>query len=841
MTREKFMNRSNLIRAGLRALQRSAALVLISTLAACTSGGPATTQIQQTTPGTTTASYNGPAAANADVQSFKVNLWENIRTADRCGGCHHEGGQSPMFARSDDVNLAYQAANPLVNFQTPAQSTLVLQVKSGHNCWVADPSVCADTMLQWITAWIGAGSASSTAITLTPPPSQTVGSGKQFPADSTQFQTLIWTPILSKFCSNCHRSDATVPQQPYFASTDPNEAYAAAQSKIDLNTPANSRFVVRLGTEFHNCWATTPGGSADCKGSAAAMLAAITAYAKLIPITPVDPSLVLSKALTLTQGTISSGGSRYEANLVAKYEFKTGTGSTAYDTSGVDPEADLQFTGDVSWVGGWGINVNTGGKAQASTASSAKLASMIQSTGEYSIEAWAAPANVAQMNAYIVSYSGSDTTRNATLGQHMMQYEGYARSDQTSANGTPPLQTAAANANAQAALQHIVLTYDPVNGQKLYVNGVFTGDLDPSKGGSLASWDNTFALVLGNETTGDKQWLGVIKFAAIHSRALTAAQVAQNFAAGVGEQYALLFDVTALTGVPQSYIMMTASQYDSYSYLFTNPTFISLNPNAVPASIPVKGMRLGINGAEAPAGQSYATLNATIAAPAYKAASGQALSKVGAVIASALGPTSDMFFLSFDQIGTSTHVHTDPTPAVPTPVTSPAAPDVGVRTFQEANVSMAAITGVPVSNTAVATTYNTLQQSLPPAPQLDAFLSSQQTAYSQLAVSYCTTAVNTPALLSALFPGLDLTQPAATYFGTTTPNSTNRNLIIGPLVTRAIGSGVSPMTTTAVTNELNALITKLVSGSNGNLAGRTAVVAQSACSAVLGSAAVSVQ
>ena len=29
--------------------------------------------------------------------------------------------------------------------------------------------------------------------------------------------------------------------------------------------------------------------------------------------------------------------------------------------------------------------------------------------------------------------------------------------------------------------------------------------------------------------------------------------------------------------------------------------------------------------------------------------------------------------------------------------------------------------------------YNTLQQSLPPAPQLDAFLSSNQTAISQLA------------------------------------------------------------------------------------------------------------
>ena len=32
--------------------------------------------------------------------------------------------------------------------------------------------------------------------------------------------------------------------------------------------------------------------------------------------------------------------------------------------------------------------------------------------------------------------------------------------------------------------------------------------------------------------------------------------------------YYLLFDVSALINVPQSYIMFTASQYDNYSYLF---------------------------------------------------------------------------------------------------------------------------------------------------------------------------------------------------------------------------------------------------------------------------------
>src|SRR5437660_8897620 len=219
------------------ALGCGAALVLLAVLGGCSGGGAATTVNPVTTPPNSTANaYTGPAPGNADVQAFKINLWENIRASNRCGGCHHAGGQSPMFARSDDVNLAYQAVGPLVNFAQPDQSTLVLKVGGGHNCWVADPKACADTMLTWIKNWIGAGSAASTGITLTPPPSQAVGASKLFPADSTQFQALIWQPILRQFCSNCHRPDSGTPQQPYFASADPSEAYLAAQTKINLNT-----------------------------------------------------------------------------------------------------------------------------------------------------------------------------------------------------------------------------------------------------------------------------------------------------------------------------------------------------------------------------------------------------------------------------------------------------------------------------------------------------------------------------------------------------------------------------------------------------------------------------
>ena len=356
---------------------------------------------------------------------------------------------------------------------------------------------------------------------------------------------------------------------------------------------------MRLHDESHNCWVTPGDTAVSCPKSAAAMLAAIQAFVAGIAPTQVDPSLVLSKALTLYDGTIASGQNRYDTGIIARWQFKEGMGAVADDTSGVDPALNLTLSGDVGWVGGWGVRFGPNGGSARGGAASRKIFDKVKSGGEYSVELWAAPANVTQEDSYIASYSGSTSQRNFTISQHAYQYEAFARSSVTDANGAPTLLTADMDRDAQASLQHVVMTYDPVNGRRLYVNGNFTGDLDPSKGGTVGNWDDSFVFLLGNETSGTRKWQGTIRFAAIFDHALTAEQVQQNFAAGVGERYFLLFNVSTLTGVPQAYVMLEASLYDSYSYLFSKPTFISLDPTVKPGTVAIKGMRIGINGAEA--------------------------------------------------------------------------------------------------------------------------------------------------------------------------------------------------------------------------------------------------
>jgi len=823
-----------------------AALAASIALSACGGAGATTTTNPAPSQTVTADQYTGPPAATADVTAFQVNFWNNVRVQNRCGQCHNatSPAQMPNFARSDDVNLAYAQANTVVNLATPSTSLIVTKVSGGHNCWLADNGACGQILTTWITNWANAsGATSATTVQLQAPPDQTVGQSLNFPASYVEYQQTVYT-LTSQYCVRCHSTtaDPSVEQSPYFADPSLLVAYPAAIPKIDFTGCAgaggnnggtcgtNSRFYQRLAVDNHNCWD-------NCASDAAQMLAQIQAFAATITPANINPALVVSKALTLTQGTIASGASRFDADTIAKYEFQSVVNNTTYDTSGIDPSADLTISGSVTLAGGWGINVGAGGKAQATTQSSQKIYNMIQATGQFSIEAWVAPALVAVNNSYMVSYSGGDTTRNFTLGQTNQDYDFMLRNSNTALTGLPQLQTPDAAMALQASLQHVVLTYDPVNGRQIYVNGALVPVPDPAKGGTIATWDNSFALVLGNEVSGDRSWQGLIKFVAIHSSSLTPAQVLQNFNAGVGERYYLLFDVSTVTGVSQSYVMMTVSQYDSYSYLFYQPTFISLDPTVTASTLPnilVQGIRIGINGTIPQVGQAYIPLSTTITGANYTS-QGEVLSSIGTVIGLQSGPLTDQFFLTFDKLGNQSDVVVEAIPTAPAPAPGPVVADIGVKTFAQINSTLSALTGVPTTDPNVAATYLAVQQQLPPNPTLEGFSSSNQVGVAQLAVQYCNEMVNNPTLLAQMLPGVTL---SAGLFST----QAGIDSVTAPLAAKVLTSSAhqpAASTITGPTGELDNLVANLCSVSGGSpctTAARVQAVTAAACATALGSA-----
>lgn len=686
--------------------------------------------------------YNGPSPNSSDVQNFKVNLWDNVAEPTRCGACHGVGGQSPQFTRADDINLAYATANSVVNLDDPASSRLVEKVAGGHNCWVQSLDFCAERLTAWITSWATTSGVQLTETSLRMPENPPdVGPSLTFPSNTSAFAQHVY-PLLRQYCVDCHRADAPqAPVQPYFASSDVAVAYAAAQTKMLFNVledgtrdASRSRLVVRLRFEAHNCWDN------NCIVAGNTMEAALEAFAAGMEMRPPDTSLLASKVMRIGDGTAISQGGRVESNAIALYTFKEGRGTQANDSStGFPPELTLNLTGDVEWVSNWGVRINDG-RLQGAVESSSKLYTYITQTGEYSIEAWVVPANVTQDGpARIISYSGNNERRNFTLGQTLYNYDFFNRSSTTNANGTPLLSTPDGDQVLQATLQHVVASYNAIEGRKLYVNGSLIDVTDPVAAGNINQWDKTLALMIGNEATGEYPWRGTIRFLAIHNRALTDDQVRANYEVGVGQKILVAFSVSDLIeGMDDAYIVFQVEQFDDYSYLFNRPYFFSFTETP-PRDIEIRGLRIGVNGREAKVGQVFANLETMISSTSFNSEGVPLLdSDLGAVIEAEKGPDQDQFFLSFDRIDSLSHERVEeslPPPAEPSDLEPQ--PRIGTRTFAEINASFSSMTGVPVTHPDVVETYETVKQQMPPTENIKSFLVAHQMGITQLAVKYC--------------------------------------------------------------------------------------------------------
>jgi len=869
----------------------------IALLQACSSGsdgGASERQVLPTQVGGGNAGfvYQGPPPSSDEIQNFKVAFYDPLVDNNRCGECHTPGGTgTPAFVDQGNVNQAWQHARSVVNLNDPASSPVVTRVANGHNCWLAptQASTCAATIVGYIERWAETADDSAATVKLTPRRAYPPAATRVLPGSHDEVLALgmdLQSPgelleLLARYCEDCHSDTSPIPQVPYLASADIEVAYAALRGKVDLTSPARSRLVQRMSPEAHNCWS-------DCDSNAQTLQSAIASLASVVTPSEVSAGLLTSTAQVLGEdGVEADSGGRFENNLIAKWEFREGTGTTTADTSGVQPEIPLTLSGEYSWLAGWGIRL-VNGKAQGGASSSSKLFDRIGGTGEYSVEAWVAPANVTQENAWIVGYAGGPENRNLLLSQNLYNYLAFTRSSVTDDNngGAPALSTDDDAQLAQATLQHVVATFDPVDGRKIYVNGEYSGDIDPTGGGLLNSWNESFAVVLGNTTSGDNPWTGALRMVAIHNRAMTPEQVTQNYDAGVGQKFFLMFSVSEILdrqgvchiGNGESrtnycYVVFEVSQFDDSSYLFDHPFFVNINPDGGDVNFDVAGIHLGINGKLARIGQAFVNVQSTVSSQASGVV--HSLGKLGTVIPLENGADQDVFFLAFDDVdGVAGSREGLPRLPFRQALTGTGAPDIGMRTFDSVNASLSTLTGVatgsnnisPITGKTVGETYNQVRRALPGVADFNAFSSSHLMAATQLAAAYCDALVQDSGLRANLFPGFDFNRPVAD------PGIDWRNNVVTPLVDRAVNTGLLPEgVRSAIIDEIELLITddrdlkpyvntggSWVSDPNPGAhtkrdgliycdgdancpPSRTAEVVKAACTAVFGSAAVLMQ
>ena len=224
---------------------------------------------------------------------------------------------------------------------------------------------------------------------------------------------------------------------------------------------------------------------------------------------------------------------RVARDLQVWYTFDAEKGNTIRDRSGIGVPLDLTIEkpSAVQWKKGL-LVVRSATKIRSSTPAT-KMINAVKRSGSITLEAWVKPANDRQKGpARIISLSANSSQRNVTVGQEGKKYEVRLRTTATSTNGIPSITSP--NNTAKTVLTHVVYTRDATGTARVYVNG--RQQTSQKVSGKLSNWSKNFRLILANEMTGDRPWLGEYHLVAVYSRALTVKEVVQNFRAGAASK-----------------------------------------------------------------------------------------------------------------------------------------------------------------------------------------------------------------------------------------------------------------------------------------------------------------
>lgn len=177
------------------------------------------------------------------------------------------------------------------------------------------------------------------------------------------------------------------------------------------------------------------------------------------------------------------------------------------------------------------------------------------------------------------------------------------------------------------------------------------------------------------------------------------------------------------------------------------------------------------------------------------------------------------------------------TPAqTPEQVINTAQVDVGLKNFEQINYTFSELTGIPVTNGTISSTYNAVESTLPTENEIKVLQSSNQVAITRLAAEYCNQIGNTAGANRDII------------FGANVFTTTSNNVNIMDVVTRITnqfwgGSGIVPAAElTDARNDLLDLYADILAMDTGtqNTTALTSKGVKAVCTAALSSAYVTV-
>lgn len=229
---------------------------------------------------------------------------------------------------------------------------------------------------------------------------------------------------------------------------------------------------------------------------------------------------------------------RDPVGVIAYYPLTEGSGNIARDESGFGDALNLNLSGGATWLSGGGVSFPGSEAKLMSTGSSAKLVEQIAGTGQFSLEVWARPGHLNQPDSgshpsRIVTLSKDGSNRNFMLGHGGQGYQApelavrlRTQSSEDDDNGMPNIVAAGEIASE---LSHYVVTFDGST-VRIFRDGEIKHS--EKREGALTNWDPDFTLVFGNETSGNRGWVGELHQVAFFDVALTGAEVLERYSTG---------------------------------------------------------------------------------------------------------------------------------------------------------------------------------------------------------------------------------------------------------------------------------------------------------------------
>jgi hypothetical protein len=234
--------------------------------------------------------------------------------------------------------------------------------------------------------------------------------------------------------------------------------------------------------------------------------------------------------ILLFTATSASNAQRVTDGLVDLFTFGEQQGEFVHDVSGSGFPTLLTIhnTNAVTWLEEGGLRIDAPVLIHSSLPAQ-DFYSAAMASEALTLEAWVSPDNTVQDGpARILTISEGTSTRNTMLAQDGGQYVARLRTTETDNNGMPNIGAGAGSVSTN--LQHVVFTRDASGATAFYIDGelVSTGE----RTGALSNWNSGYSLTLANESGADRPWTGTYHLVALYGKALSAAEVEQNYAAG---------------------------------------------------------------------------------------------------------------------------------------------------------------------------------------------------------------------------------------------------------------------------------------------------------------------